>query len=223
MATHSKIIEFFGIPACGKSTMVESLLKLQHKIKVVSYESLSKEFLNASVIKKIHSIPLIDIIQTLRLAKKIKYKRNNYYFKRLFSLWKVLICYKFALLYSRYDLIYVDHGLAQSIISVIGGSELKSELFFYSIAKSLLFRQNNVQYVYCNVDIDTALSRLKSRGSHKGRFNQKDDITTLKKEYQKEIFRFDNLSMICPNCIHINTNNSINEIVENNRFLIFDT
>lgn len=214
MEASPKIIEFFGIPACGKSTIVEYLLKMQHNKNVVSYASLSKDFLHASVIKKIHSIPWGDIIQTLRLAKHVKSKRNNYYFERLFPLWKILICYKFAQRYSRYDLIYVDHGLSQSLISLIGGSELTSDLAFYSIAKSFLFRQNNIQYVYCHVDIDTALSRLQNRGPHKGRFNKDNDILILKKEYKQEILRFDKLSIICPNCMHVENNNNVSDVVE---------
>lgn len=211
MASYTQIVDLFGIPACGKSTLVDTLDDANKNIK---YIRLTKSYKKCSAYKKVGSIPFRSIYIAWKMTTLVEGKNINYYQQRFVSMVKTLICLKYAVKYSTFERVYVDHGVMQGIISLIGGHSIRSIGRFEGYATQLLLSCNNIHFVYCSVDIDTAIERMRNRGEHTGRLNSISDLNKLKEEYILEEKRFQWLAGLTDSVQILDTSSSIDNSVK---------
>ena len=212
MAAYTQIIEFFGVPACGKSTIVNEILDKDNSCSI-KYNELTKEFLQASLIKKILSIPLNQIFVIACLGLYIELKKSNGFCFRMTSLMKTIVVYRYSIKFSKYNKVYVDHGLIQGFVSLIGGNTINNTAKYLEKTNYILSNYPNVQFVFCQINLYDAITRLKQRGNHIGRFNEIIESDELYEEYDSELKRFNFIINDQKRVVKIDTSKPLKETI----------
>lgn len=187
MATHTKIIEFYGIPACGKSTLAKYIKdNLSSTYKVGLKYDMTREAREMHGLKFLLSVRLYDIFNAIRLHFSIPndIKRSDL---SLFNLIKFNIYYRFVSLFSSKDFYFIDHGIVQNCISYQNSKALFDLDIFVKSISHCLNCGINIIFVHCKIDPEDALIRMKTRGRNSGHIDvAKTDVKKfdmLAKEY----------------------------------------
>lgn len=153
METHTRIVEFYGLPGCGKTTLTDYLIDNSKNTEAPLFgriNQLSEKYRRLSFIKKIGVIPFkawlyssLFILSVPRIpVKNWKLYRSFFY---------ITLMYKVSEKTSFPSFILVDHGLFQAAQSVIYGHSAslsnRSWRLLMKIASSI-----SIDYaVYCIV------------------------------------------------------------------------
>lgn len=192
MGSHTKIIELCGLPACGKTTLVDAVVGQLSKVcRVTDFDTAKNEVLRAPKWKLLCSISLFDMYHCLRFL---------FYFPRdekRKDIWSIRFC-KNAIIrryfrkYSQYDIILSSEGMAQSIVSLERGDDLHLDPKFWDAVEHYICTSYDEITVFCKVPIDVAIKRIKSRGRQYGRLDliNLHNPQDLNREYQAEEYRF---------------------------------
>lgn len=181
MSKKTKIIEFYGLPGCGKTTCCNRRTGINTDAKrIATIKELSEEIASSNIAKKALSFPYYLLIPMFRLFVNVPFvgfKNLNLY---LFFLKKEAE-YFFARKFSRYDVILIEHGHAQSIISLIYGSPKALNSNTLKVAERLISSSELSEIIYCKVKPETAIQRIRKRNRTKiGRLDAiKDDSILL--------------------------------------------
>lgn len=219
MATYTKIVEFFGVPACGKSTIVNGFVEANGDVgKTVSYHTVCQDYLRSSFLKKLDCFPFYMLLNTWRLQKSIgsRFKSLNYLKNRYIPILKVLTCYCFAKKYSNYSMILVDHGIIQTVVSMIAGMDINNEDIFQSSLCQLFNGVDDITFVHCQLEFEEAVRRLSLRGEHAGRFQHTIDKDILLAQYKAEKERFDLVLNNMSNkrrIVNLNTSGTLKDVL----------
>ena len=190
MAVHTQIIDLYGIPACGKTTLAKYLANHpKNGLKVVTMRDCILTALN----DKWHlfmSVSLKNIWASIRLkySAPLDKKRSAIPFRRvlLMGLFK-----NYVLKYTDYDIVITDHGDIQRFVALERGDNLHNSRRFLDACLHYLQVSLSTTYVYCQLDAQDALQRMNGRGRDKGRIDLITDQHIKLQEMETESKCFD--------------------------------
>ncbi len=190
MATHTQIIDLYGIPACGKSTLAENLTKLSsEKMKMATMvECIHSARKNK--LKFFRSFSSKNILASVRLKISVPIDSK----RKAIPLWNILIMgvYKeYVRKYTNYDIVVTDHGDIQRFVSLERGDDLHESKKFLKACDRYLDVSLSTNYVYCRINAEEALRRMNGRGREKGRIDLIKDPKVKLQELEKETKCFD--------------------------------
>lgn len=190
MAEHTQIIDLYGIPACGKTTLAKYMAKHPgNGLKVATIRSCMRSALNNKW-NLVRSISLKNFLASVRLKFSAPIDKK----RRVISFKSVLLmgAYKnYVRKYTDYDIVVVDHGDIQSFVSLERGDNLHNSDKFKKACLQYLDASLSTAYVYCQIDAETALQRMNDRSRDKGRIDTISDQNHKLHEFNKEITCFD--------------------------------
>ena len=190
MSEHTQIIDLYGIPACGKTTLARYMANHPTEgLRVATMEDCMITALN----DKWHlflSVYVKNVWATIRLkfSAPLDKKRSVIPFRAIL----LLNTYKnYIRKYSDYDIVVTDHGDIQSFVSLERGDNLHENQKFKGACCHYLDASLSTAYVFCQIDAGTALRRMNGRDRNKGRIDSMSDEFIKLRELETESQRFD--------------------------------
>lgn len=190
MAAHTQIIDLYGIPACGKTTLARYMASHPAEgLKVSTMQDCTLAALN----DKWHLVMSVSLKNVwasirLRLSAPFDKKRSVIPFRAIL----LMGAFKnYILKYTDYDIVVSDHGDIQSFVSLERGENLHQSEKFLKACFHYLNASLSTSYVYCQIDAEDALQRMNSRGREKGRIDLIMDKHIKLQELEAESKRFD--------------------------------
>ena len=190
MAAYTKIIDLFGIPACGKTTLSNCLAERSNEALRIS--TLQGCILNDKKIvwRLLRSLSLNILWAGIRFRFSAPFdkKRRDV---SLMSFLKHGLYYNYVRRFSDYDIVIVDHGDIQSIITLERGENLHNKPEFVKACSRYLNSSLADIYIYCSISAEEALSRMHNRQRDNGRIDVIGNKHQQLKELNDEISRFE--------------------------------
>lgn len=216
MGAHTKIIDLFGTPACGKSTLA-IYIKENSEIKVGIKKDIVKESKQIFCYKYLLSFRLKEILSCAKYHFAIpKHKRRKG--SPLYNFILNYNYYNFISNYSNYDAVVIDNSLVQSIISHQNAADLLGNPNFKERVKEILSSPENTIYVWCDIMPEVSLERMEYRGRYKGRIDLQTDrdnkLKALNEEREQCRQYYNLLKQIGAKVVVLDCNKSTNEIAE---------
>lgn len=189
MAAHTKIIDLFGIPACGKSTLSNYICDhYGSELKICTMPQLVSEARkDGNRLRKAFSLGYFLAGIGLRMRAPLNKRPREIPIMNWPSHARY---YSYAKKYSDYDIVMVDHGDIQDFVSLERGVDLHSDKRFSKACSSYIDQSLSDVYVYCNIEPETALLRMLSRGRETGRIDSIDNNAERLQELENERKRF---------------------------------
>ena len=186
MSKNTILVEYFGLPGCGKTTLCSAMHDKNDK-ECSTTSELSREFSHSSFLIKVLSFPWYILFPLIRLWFAIPFAGLKHLNRYKIFIIREMFC-NFACKYSKLNKVLIDHGLAQSIIVLIYD---KSESFNRKTLKlfsRVLARSKVSEIVYCKVAPETSLRRIRKRNRQTpGRSDAiKDDTKLLQNLYMQQ-------------------------------------
>lgn len=177
MATNKKlIIEFMGLPGCGKTTiskeLVVNLRAKGYKVQLLS-EFQSRFFFNL-VTKLFHSLRYGSFQYRLKVKKYIKNQaiKNSSEGRLRYTLYIMSFYKRFLLEKSECSILLVDQGLFQSVTSLNHGNAQLETNGLAGVINEWKEIKNHLIVLNCNIDVAQSAKRIISRNESNGRFDK---------------------------------------------------
>ena len=190
MAAHTEIIDFFGVPACGKSTLMEYVCSHYHgNLKITTKNDLVKEA-KKHPLWLLTSLPVERLVSglRLRLAAPCDNKRKEI---GVLGWPSHARYYGYALRHTDYDVILCDHGDIQDFVSLERGDDLHKITKYADACSRYIDKSLASTYIYCKIDAKVALERMQNRGRETGRLDVIKEKKLQLQEMENEKLRFD--------------------------------
>ena len=203
MAKDTIIVEFVGLPACGKSTLCEQikLTEIQNGKKVLLMNDLTRIFKHSSPLKILGSIQIHQLLNYSKLFITLPIKKGDKYYKYWFAI-KISILYKFARKYLDADIVLVDHGYFQHAVSMQEGDDISQNTRFLKQFTNIMNSETQIDFlIKCIIDRNIAMQRMKIRNRKKeGRLDAfADNNTILEEMFLKEEKNFNTILQYAEN------------------------
>lgn len=207
MAAYTKIIEFYGLPGCGKTTLCEAIVhELAAQGKKACFLNDITQF--CTFFNVIRQVNFRELIHNIKFY--IKNRNEDSSLIRYFSAYRRLLKYKCAIKYSNYDYVLVEHGIVQSMVSAIYKYDAEYYCDIDCSLRYILYANDNISYIYCFVDCDTAVRRIICRNrQNSGRLDKIKDKQVLTREIQKQYGLFEEICQWFQNSSFVNNSNKI--------------
>ena len=193
-----KIIELYGLPGAGKTTIC-NFFREQSGLQVGKVHLVMDLYKKEALSFKIIHFPLFQCIKLTFFLLITKHKRGS--FVAVYKLfYYLLIAYNYCQYQKEYEYIVVDHGMVQQLGSMLHNSEYKITQKALDRYSKLLISIRNVYYVYCYISKETALNRMRVRGRNLGRIDAVMDNALMAYDLmEKETNLFEKLSSALEN------------------------
>lgn len=193
MESTCEIIELYGLPGCGKTTLCEAFKRKFSEGEVADINDIFQKIRTLSRSRRLLLIPLSVVIPLLCLwftCPILSYRQRGIY--RAFL--KRIAVISYIKKTNQYRYAILDHGIVQCAHSLYLGREQyftkKAEKKFLSVLKCF----SPIKYVYCSVPVDTAIERITIRKAlNHGRLDSIDNLDTLKRILQEQEIFFTNV------------------------------
>ena len=194
MAEYTKIVEFYGLPGCGKTTIC-SLLRKHFENKGYRVGLLNEVTKICSVYHLVSVISYKDIALLFKWCYSIM-NDSHTSFKIARAPYKRQLIYRCIKMYSDYDYVFIEHGVVQSIVSALYGTKDYTSFLNKMICNKLLQSSSVDMFIYCHVAVEEAFKRIRIRNrKSSGRFDQKPD-NMLSYVLEQQSGQFDKLTGI---------------------------
>lgn len=193
MGTRPKIIEFYGLPGCGKTTLCNKLKEEYEKkgYKVCLLPEAAHLF---SWMSLVHILSFRDSFFLLNFYRH--FIKLNVYKKLVLSPIRRLLIYRCAKWKEGYDFLFIDHGAVQSIVRALYDVSNPIDFLKTPFVRDYYCMIPADIYVNCKISIDEAFSRVKNRNrTNSGTFDQYPDAQ-LKKVLEGHEVIFNNTESI---------------------------
>ena len=196
------IIEFNGLPGCGKTTITNKMLEtpLCCDWPMETYESMYRCFGKNKLSRLLHAIWYfrpIEFCRLLSLAKLVCCHKKKILYKRVIVAELLLIVYRCR----RMDRLYVvDQGPLQGILSIAHSYNISDWKKFLSLSQKILAGyEKHTVFVNLVSDPKTARERICYRNfSYGSRINFIENDAELETELQKQHSTLNQLRSILP-------------------------
>lgn len=193
MAKHTQIIEFYGLPGCGKTTLCnilkESYINKGYKVGVLTDATKQCSFLRIILVLKLSY--LTKFFSIFR-----NYLKNHIPINYALSPYKRLMIYQCVKSFSDYDFVFIEHGVVQSMVSALYGFKSPVAISNNPTYKKYLSIIPVDKYIYCKITLEKAFERIRIRNrKSSGRFDQMED-DSLKELLLTQSSQFDEFNMI---------------------------
>ena len=198
MATHTKIIDLFGLPACGKTTLAQSFCDQYGKqYSMATMHDLVKK----AKTERFHLLtadPLKNICTAMFLRFSVPFNKQRMDIP-LLGWPRHAKYYAYAKKYTSYDAVIVDHGDIQDFVSLERGEDMHLFPRFVNACSRYIDVSFTDIYVYCKVETKVAFDRMIRRiritdrlvTTHPGRIDVIADEKKQLAELEAEKLRFD--------------------------------
>lgn len=168
------IIEFNGLPGCGKSTLCNKLVQTLKGNDYISVYTPKRD--KQSQIRYLF-LSLFDIKNIAFIISLISYSINIHPLRARLKAIRTVLMYKgmYAVFFRRKKngLLMVDQGLLQGLLSIAHIDKIpRGHVVGNSILKA--FVDGNIYRINCNCDDNILISRITTRGSKTGRLDCMD-------------------------------------------------
>lgn len=212
------IIEFNGLPGSGKTTIAEALKK---ELEEMGY-CVSTSFFKRSY-HRYGKLVILNPVYWGLIRTIIKYSS---FFEEKKSHSTILRVVNFIRSYNdfvkskRNDILMVDQGFIQGLISLAHQDLLPQISYFDEVLKKSKIDSFNLVCVNCNVNESVSNERIISRpmnGCRVETMGELERINTLKVQNDNLLFLRKRVVDLCPNivCVDINTEDDLNDNVCN--------
>ena len=215
MEPSSVIIDFYGLPGCGKTTLCKELIR-QSPETIIDVESIWLSYWKQSWLKRLSEIPLSKIVKLLVLflkSPKLSKKERNIYWGFIIH---ILSYNHFKR--TNYRVLVSDNGLVQDIVSLFYKKESRFSEKHVKAFSNLIMKYDNLYQVYCDIPVRLSLERIRTRNRNKGRLDLIEDNDSLENALavQSDFFLKMNklLNSINLDFRTVNMNNGVETIVE---------
>lgn len=219
MAKYTKIIEFYGLPGCGKTTLCnilkESYIKKGYKVGVLTDATKQCSFLRIILVLRLSYL-------TKFFGIFLNYVKNNIPFNYALSPYKRLLIYQCVKSFSDYDYVFIEHGVIQSMVSALYGYNSPIIILNNPTYGKYLSLIPVDKYIYCKISSEKAYERIRIRDrKSSGRFDQMpddslkellitqssqfDEFNLILKEFGKDVQSIDSGNRLDVSLNHINT------------------
>lgn len=190
MAVHTQIIDLYGIPACGKTTLAKYMAS--HPVDGLKVATM-RDCIIAALNDKWHlflSVTPNNLWASIRLklSAPLDKKRRAIPFKAILLMG---VFKNYVRKYTDYDIVVSAHGDIQSFVSLERGDNLHEKRTFKKACLHYLDASLSTVYVYCQIDAETALQRMNNRSRDIGRIDTILDQNLKLQELERERERFD--------------------------------
>lgn len=216
MEQYTKIIEFFGLPGCGKTTLENYLITegTANSWSFCRMSSLTNEYRQTSLLFKIKTFPYKSFFLLLLMSCKLPPILSLKNIRIYSSLFRIVLAYHYANNVRKKNQVIVDHGIIQSIVSI-----LYSYPQFYKKNKkiiSMFIRSICVDsYVFCSIEPLTSLRRIRQRNRTKeGRLDAIKDDSVLLQYLTNQKKQFEQLTLCLPQFFVLDMNGNTNDIAK---------
>lgn len=171
MEPHTQIIELFGVPACGKSSITECIITNSLLKNVGSKVDMYDDFKKARYLKKILSFSLSSFVAGVRFMDFFPRNESRKVLHKSIFL-NAAWCRNYQKKYGRFNTIISDHGIIQDFVTWERGESFNNNPIFEKRVLDYLKNERDVFFVFCDIDTNRALERLSTRGRSKGRLDE---------------------------------------------------
>jgi len=190
------IIEFNGLPGSGKTTVAKHLLGIlrQKEIRAENIDNIKKKLKKDNkywYLKHTNLKDIIIIIHLIFLLIKTKpfQKKRIRYIKTMYLLYLI---YNKKLKNVEYDIIVVDQGIVQAVISFYYLDGLSNNSYKKVLLRLLNNLYQQLLIINCSIDPVNTMNRIAERDNNERRF---DNMTydDLEKNIQTQVHMFNQL------------------------------
>lgn len=178
------VIDFFGLPGCGKSTvshlLAEKLCKNGYKVLEPSYDLDHNLSCNKRKFVKLGQYILYSLIHPVKSCKVSKLVKNSGYgeFSQVLSQRINITTKLVALKKTGLDYIIFDEGFCQAAISLsFNGGICGDVASNYESIIEIYDNAADLKPVYLKAEIETAMKNMKTRAGHDSRADAETDDT----------------------------------------------
>lgn len=167
------IIEFFGLPGSGKTTLKNRIIKENKNKNILDFSNhlKSRSFINKNAIKIYLFVRFIfDYIYGLLFIKFSKFTIQQIYFFNL-------LIHILKKNHKKYDLILIDQGFIQGLSSLFIGLDYKKTYIEKKIMKYI--QKMNIMFFNFKIPLTDAMTRVKLRKENIPFFINKINDNTL--------------------------------------------
>lgn len=177
-----KVIELFGFPGSGKSTISNKFVKYlnDNNISVIEPKrKIDKELssFNRYLIKTLYSIKSLFIFNKKVVPLLLQIAKINKGITLIKQVINILYTLSF---YNHSSIVVLDEGIIQSIVSSAYKSSLSETIKLFNLLPN--FVKENSIFIYVNVDTEICMRRLLKREDGKSRLDKISDPIELKKD-----------------------------------------
>lgn len=184
MGKTPKIIEFFGLPGAGKTTLCSDILN-KRDFNYVRINVLMEQYHAESFIYKMTHIPValwLRLSFFLILSKRLK--RNDK--DSILSFYYLILAYSYCKKQNTYDYLIIDHGLIQQLGSFLHNYDYSISPNSLGCFLNIIKSDNSIIPIYCHLTEAIALKRIRIRKRDNGRIDKVMDNTELANHFLYE-------------------------------------
>lgn len=216
MANNLILIDFFGLPGCGKSVVSHELASLFAlkgiKVKELSYSMDHHNVHIIRLIKKIFFTLLYAFFYPTSFIRIVKVVKHNRSLTNTFSQIRNL-CYKLFLLHKANSIVILDEGFVQSSLSIAFGTE-DDVIAIYKNLRNFVSRRFDLVTVYLDVSVETALDNMAMRPTNDSRIEKTTGAHTRKEQIRAFMDKINEMSQIADISIKIRCEESIKDVTK---------
>ena len=203
MGKNKRIIDLYGLPGAGKTTICNSLLE-KKDYQVAKISGLMELYKTQTFLFKVFHLPLyrwtrltLFIISVPNISKVAKSEIISFYY--------IVLAYSFFQHQSCYNYLIVDHGLIQQLASVLHDNRFIISNKALKLFVAFLKKMEPLDKVYCLTSKEFALERMKLRNRNAGRLDAiMNDTSVVLELLDNEKKLFDKVSELVDNRVTIN-------------------
>ena len=173
MGTHTKIIEFYGLPGCGKTTLCNKL-KVYYEEKGYIIGILPDAANDCSWKSLFHSLSLRECISFFSFF--IILITQHVHINLVLSPIRRILIFKHAKRIGKYDYLFIDHGIVQSVVRALHEVYNPSSILKHSFIKQILLSNSVDGFIECKIEPSKSFERIRVRNRrNSGTFDQFPD------------------------------------------------
>jgi hypothetical protein len=198
------VVEFVGVPGSGKSTIAQKLQVCyeDNKRKAVLYKNPLKGNIAFKIICSIYILSwcVVNIKARNMLIKIIKLQKNLFLmngtksFCNSIYLFKILVVYHSCMIKKNSNVIIVDQGILQYVLSSIYKLKYSDKLIL-DFVKDNVINKEEWYIVFCNLNDEEIIKRLNGRTNGKSRIEKLPE-TEWENAVKEQLEKYNNIKKI---------------------------